>query len=238
VLERLATCQSQLGYYFRNPSLLELALTHSSVRSDPDASNERLEFLGDAVIGLIASEYLCKTLPGVSEGELTKIKSVVVSAQTLAKFSRRLNLQESLQVGRGLFEKRLLPRSLLANAYEATVAAIFLDGGLDSAREFVLRQLKYEIDLVCRNEHRMNYKSILQHHVQKHMGATPHYRVQKEVGPNHGRQFQVVVVIGQKEYESGWGQSKKDAEQQAAEKTFNILFPNADSSEISLNDSQ
>ncbi len=223
--EKLSECQLALGYSFHDPITLEKALTHTSCRLENNFSNERLEFLGDAVLGMIISDYLYKTLPQCSEGELTKIKSVVVSQTTLANVSIEARLKDFLLVGKGLNDRNYLPKSLLANVFEAVIAAIYLDGGIEAAYNFTIKHLKKEIDLVCKNQHDKNYKSILQHYSQKEYGITPNYRVLQQVGPDHGKSFEVIVSIKCNEYGKGWGKSKKEAEQSAAKETLKIVVP-------------
>jgi len=212
-----------LGYSFSDPSLLLAALTHSSAKSEANASNERKEFLGDAILGMTISEYLYRTYPSYTEGDLTKIKSVVVSRRTLARVSNQLGLRDYLRVGRGIADRSAIPRSLLANAFEAVVAAVYLDAGLEPAREFVLRHLASEVEAVEDNRHERNHKSMLQQYSQQHLNATPEYEVVKEEGPDHVKMFHVVTIIDGRQHGSGWGKSKKQAEQRAAESTLNTL---------------
>ncbi|HQU30767.1 MAG TPA: ribonuclease III [Candidatus Brocadia sapporoensis] len=223
--EKLSECQFIIGYFFNNTEVLEKALTHTSCKLENNFSNERLEFLGDAVLGMIISDYLYKTLPQHSEGELTKIKSVVVSQTTLAKVSLEAQLKNFLNVGRGLHDRNFLPKSLLANVFEAVIAAIYLDGGLEPAYNFTMKYLKKEVDIVCKNQHEKNYKSILQQHSQKEHGVTPVYRVLQQVGPDHGKLFEVSVLIKGNEYGRGWGKNKKEAEQFAAKETLKMIIP-------------
>lgn len=226
--EKLIECQFAIGYSFKNTTVLEKALTHTSCRLENNFSNERLEFLGDAVLGMIISDYLYKSLPQHTEGELTKIKSVVVSQATLAKVSVEANLNDFLLVGKGLNDRNFLPKSLLANVFEAVIAAIYIDGGMESAYTFIIKYLKKEIDIVCKNQHEKNYKSILQQYSQKEYGVTPDYRVLQQVGPDHGKSFEVIVLIKGNEYGRGWGKSKKEAEQSAAKETLKIFIPASD----------
>ncbi len=223
--EKLTHCQSAIGYSFNNTTVLEKALTHTSCRLENNFSNERLEFLGDAVLGMIISDYLYKTLPHFSEGELTKIKSVVVSQATLARVSLEAHLKDYLLVGRGLNDRDFLPKSLLANVFEAVIAAIYLDGGIEAAYKFTMKYLQKEIDIVCKDQHEKNYKSILQHHSQKEYNVTPVYQVLQQIGPDHGKSFEVIVIVNGNEYGRGWGKSKKEAEQSAARETLKILIP-------------
>lgn len=214
-----------LGYTFHDPLVLEKALTHTSCRLENNFSNERLEFLGDAVLGMIISDYLYKSMPQCSEGDLTKIKSVVVSQTTLAAVSVEAHLRDFLLVGKGLNDRNYLPKSLLANVFEAVIAAIYLDGGIDAAYHFTIKYLKKEIELVSKNQHDRNYKSMLQHYSQKEYGITPNYRVLQQLGPDHGKSFEIIVSIKDNEYGKGWGKSKKEAEQTAAKETLKIIFP-------------
>ncbi len=223
--EKLKECQLAIEYSFNDITLLEKALTHTSCKLENNFSNERLEFLGDAILGMIISDYLYKTLPHYSEGELTKIKSVVVSQSALAKVSIEAHLKDFLSVGKGLNDRDFLPKSILANVFEAVIAAIHLDGGIDAAYNFTIKYLKKEIDIVCKNQHEKNYKSILQQYSQKEHNVTPNYRILQQVGPDHGKSFEVIVLIRGTEYGIGWGKSKKEAEQSAAKETLKILSP-------------
>lgn len=221
--DRLADCQQDLGYAFRDPERLRVALTHSSIKSDSNPSNERMEFLGDSVLGAIVAEHLFHEFPGYDEGELSRIKSVVVSAPVLAREAKRLRLPRYIFVGKGMSNLGKLPNSLLANAFEAIVAAIYLDRGFAAAREFVLGHIAQQVQAVVRNQHQKNYKSILQHLCQKEFNLTPTYTVTRVEGPDHSKQFEVVAVLGEREMMSGGGSTKKDAEQRAAEATLKAL---------------
>jgi len=138
VEEKSELCQQRIGYRFSNPNLVTSALTHASVATSRCHSNERMEFLGDAILGMVVCEEVFRSYPDYLEGDLTKIKSVVVSRRVCAKISKALGLEECLIVGRGML-KHGMPRSLLSDVFEAIVAAVFLDGGLDEARTFILR---------------------------------------------------------------------------------------------------
>src|ERR671936_281865 len=147
--EILEECQQAIGYRFRQPELLRSALTHASGANTRLASNERMEFLGDSVLGLVTCEQLYLRFPDYQEGDLTKVKSVVVSRRTCARFSRLLNLGDFLFMGKGMHQHTAVPASLLADVYESLVAAIYLDGGLEAARTFILKHLTAEIELVA-----------------------------------------------------------------------------------------
>ncbi len=221
--DKLTECQNRIDYYFDNIKLLENALTHTSFKTPYNPSNERLEFLGDAILGMVISEYLFKKFPDSSEGTLTKIKSVVVSRATLAKIGTEMNLKEFIAVGKGLMATRSFPKSLIANVFEAIIAAVYLDSSFKTAYNFTLRCLKDEIDIVCDNKHEKNYKSILQHYCQRQKGHIPRYKIIKQSGPDHDKTFDVVTVIDKVEYCTGLGNNKKEAEQIAARKTLEFL---------------
>lgn len=205
-----------IGYRFQNAVLLEHSLTHSSIARTRSDSNERLEFLGDAIMGAVICEYLFQTWPEYAEGELTRIKSAVVSRHTCAKLGQELGLGELLRLGKGLMVHEQIPSSILACAFESIVAAIYLDGGWETVKQFLLDTFEDEIDNVAGTGHGHNYKSQLQQLAQKQFGHTPVYRVLDEKGPDHSKCFHVAAVIGQRHYPGAWGPSKKIAEQNAA----------------------
>lgn len=209
-------CQNLLGYQFRNPDLLGEALTHASVAPTRQASNERLEFLGDSVLGLIVCQYLFETYPDYLEGELTKIKSAVVSRRTCAEVARAMGLHDVLLLGKGMNERAHLPSSLCAAVLESIIGALYLDAGLQATRDFVLKCMMPHIEESVHCEHQRNYKSQLQQHAQKVLGITPVYEVLDEKGPDHSKCFEIAVCINGRRFPSAWGRSKKEAEQKAA----------------------
>jgi ribonuclease-3 len=212
----LEECQKAIGYAFRQLDLLRAALTHASGADTRLASNERLEFLGDAILGLITCEQLFSRFPDYEEGDLTKIKSVVVSRRTCARISRNLNLGDFLFLGKGMHVHTAVPASLLADVFESLVAGIYLDGGLDEARRFVLRHIGPEIEQVADGAHAGNFKSLLQQVAQREFGATPQYQLLDEKGPDHSKCFKIAAAIGKSRYAPAWGRNKKEAEQKAA----------------------
>jgi ribonuclease-3 len=215
--EILQECQNAIGYTFRQPELLRSALTHASGANTRLASNERMEFLGDAVLGLVTCEQLYQRFPDYQEGDLTKIKSVVVSRRTCARFSRDLQLGDYLFLGKGMNHLHAaVPPSLLADVYESLVAAIYLDGGLEAARSFILSHLGPEIESVAEGAHGGNFKSLLQQVAQRELNATPQYVLLDEKGPDHSKCFKIAAVIGRQTYPGAWGRNKKEAEQRAA----------------------
>lgn len=214
---RLEACQKRIGYQFKNLKLLKAALTHSSVADHRRDSNERMEFLGDAVMGLVVCRELYDRLPDSMEGDLTKIKSAVVSRRTCADVADRLRLSEALLLGQGMEPGDQLPRSLGAAALEALIAAVYLDGGFDAAREFVLRHMKPDIDAACESQHQFNFKSQLQQYAQRELSGSPVYELLDEKGPDHAKCFEIAVSVGARRFPSAWGPSKREAEQKAAQ---------------------
>ncbi len=217
-------CQEAIGYLFRREGLLRKALTHSSVKDDLHPSNERLEFLGDAILGMVISEYLFSILPGNDEGDLTRVKSVVVSGESLARLGFEIGLDKYLFIGKGLRMKGDVPRSLIANVVEAVIAAVYLDRGMEAARHFVLDHLHHYVEEVLKDDHQeKNFKSMLQQRAQKEFSSTPVYRVLQERGPDHSKLFRVAAVVKNREFTAGKGASKKEAEQDAARTALDIL---------------
>lgn len=215
VEEKVEHCQQIIGYRFRDTTILLSALTHSSVASTRTESNERMEFLGDAILGMVVCERLFRAYPEYLEGELTKIKSVVVSRRVCAKISRQLGLDSCLIVGRGMLRTGM-PRSLLSDVFEAIVAAIYLDSGLAAVSQFILEHLEPEIRLTADGHSGGNYKSLLQQLAQKDLRGTPVYRLVDEKGPDHSKHFQIVAEIAGRRFAPAWGRNKKEAEQRAA----------------------
>ena len=212
----LDDCQETIGYRFLRPELLRAALTHTSSANSRQASNERMEFLGDSVLGLVTCEQLYGRFPDYQEGDLTKVKSVVVSRKTCADFSRTLKLGEYLFLGKGLLQNGEMPPNLLADVFEALVAAIFFDGGYDVAKEFVLKFIGPEIERVAQEALGSNSKSQLQQVAQREFGSTPRYVILDEQGPDHDKCFKIAAEIDGQQYEPVWGRNKKEAEIKAA----------------------
>jgi ribonuclease-3 len=215
--EMLQQCEAALGYQFANRDLLRNCLTHASGANHRLASNERLEFLGDAIMGAVICEMLYKLFPEETEGELTRIKSIVVSRSTCAKVSEAMGLPKSLLLGKGLSINETVPMSVAAAAFESLVAGLYLDGGLAAAQRVIERVMGPEIELAGGVEHGRNYKSLLQQYAQKMFGETPIYRLLDEKGPDHSKCFKVAALIGQQSYHPAWGANKKAAEQRAAQ---------------------
>jgi ribonuclease-3 len=209
-------CQRRIGHVFRDRTLLKAALTHASGANHRLASNERLEFLGDAILGFLVCERLYRMFPEFLEGDLTRIKSVVVSRETCSRLSEQLGLIDFLIVGKGLAVNRPVPASVLSDLFESVVAAIYLDAGMDAVRPLVERLLLPEIEQVASGALGSNHKSLLQQRAQKDYGVTPTYEVLEEAGPDHSKSFFVSAQIGGRRYAPAWGRNKKEAEQRAA----------------------
>ena len=214
--------ERRIGYRFKDRGLLEHALTHKS-RAAEDVSggvadNESLEFLGDAVLGLVVASALFRRYPTFDEGHKSKMKAFIVSTQSLAKRAELMRLGDHLILGRG--EEKTGGRfklALRADAYEALIAAIYLDGGLEAAETFLLRELHEDIDSGSMQEFvGQDYKSALQERVQALGVALPEYRVAGESGPDHRKTFSVDVVVNGEVLGSASGKAKKEAEQEAA----------------------
>lgn len=216
----LEQCQQKLGIRFNNQLLLKQAFTHSSYvnenRLNNIKDNERLEFLGDAVVELTVSEYLYAEHQSYSEGELTKIRASIVCEPSLMRFAQSLNLGEYVMLGKGeeATGGRVRP-SLLADLFEAFVGALFLDQGLDAARDFMNKHVLAQLSI---QDHMQldDFKSALQEYVQQHGLGTIAYHIVAEHGPSHDRQFVSEVSLGEQLLGTGKGRSKKEAEQQAA----------------------
>lgn len=208
--------ESIVGHTFANTALIEEALTHASVAEHRLNSNERMEFLGDSILGAVTCEYLFHHYPDYLEGELTKIKSAVVSRRVCAEIAEKLGLPELLRLGKGMSSREKLPSSLAAAVYESVVAAIYLDGGFEPVRRFILEHLEPVIELTAASTHQQNFKSVLQQHAQKCLDELPSYALLDEKGPDHSKCFLVCAEISGRRFPAAWGSNKKEAEQQAA----------------------
>lgn len=220
--------EALLGYQFRDPKLLAHSLIHRSWLSGKDApyweNNERLEFLGDSVLNMLVTEYLYKTCPELSEGELSKRKSAIVSGHALAQTSTLWNLGEFVRIDKG--EARMggrLKESILADAFEAVIGAVYLDGGLAEARGVLERFHFPRIGEILSGPDFVNYKSELLEYMQGHGLSLPEYRVASETGPEHLKVFEIDVILEGVACGRGTGTSKKRAEQDAARKALEFL---------------
>jgi ribonuclease-3 len=212
----ISSAEELVGYSFRDKALLERSVTHASLVDVRHESNERLEFLGDAVLGLVVCEYLHEKFPDLLEGDMTKIKSLVVSRNQCADVAEEMGLEHLLRMGKGMVGRGGLPRSVLAAVYESLIGAIYIDGGLEPARQMITNNLKKRIHAAAESGHQSNFKSVLQQLSQRIYELTPQYIVLDEKGPDHAKAFEVAVEIGARRFSSCWGTSKKQAEQEAA----------------------
>ena len=216
-VEVLDKAEAAVGYHFKDRSILSTALTHASLADSRLESNERLEFLGDAILSAIVCTELFEKYPDLLEGELTKIKSSVVSRRTCATAAKNLGLCDLLFLGKGMSGRGQVPSSLSAAVFESIIAAIYLDSSeMAAARDFILNQIGDIIVEAADSEHQRNYKSQLQQYAQKQIGSTPLYELLDEQGPDHSKCFEVCVVVAGRRFPSAWGPCKKDAEQKAA----------------------
>jgi ribonuclease III len=220
--EALSRCEA-LEYTFNNRELLRSALTHASGAATRLESNERLEFLGDAILGLVICEELFRRFPELLEGDLTKIKSVVVSRRTCANISMKLGLDEFILLGKGMMGRAALPVSLLAAVFESIIAAIYLDSDFQTVRQTILRLTAPSVDEFSQASTHRNFKSQLQQYAQRDLNLTPVYELLDEQGPDHSKCFEICVRLGPSRFASAWGPSKKDAEQKAARNALEEL---------------
>ncbi len=220
-----ARLQSALEWTFTDPELLERALTHRSFTFERglDESNERLEFLGDAVLGFVVTTYIYDHYPELPEGELAKLRASVVSAEALAEIAGEIDLGAALRLGKGEDASggRTKP-SILADAMEAVIAAVYLDGGLEPASAVVLRSLEARIQEQAAGPGGRDYKTRLQELAARRLDQLPRYQLRHE-GPDHSRQFFATVMLRGVEYGTGEGRSKKAAEQAAAQVAWERL---------------
>lgn len=211
---------SALPHAFRDERLLELALTHASTGASED--NERLEFLGDAVLDLVVAEELYRVAPALDEGAMTELKAWVVSRKVLAGATRELGLEERARVGGGLRD-RALTSSMLANLYEAALAAVYLDAGLEAARDFVRATLAAPLARVQAQKSAPNEKQVLQRLSQLETGVPPAYVLLQERGHAHAKAFLVAAEVGARRFPSAWGRTLKEAERWAAHEALLVL---------------
>jgi len=211
---------NSLPHAFRDSALLDLALTHASTGSETD--NERLEFLGDAVLDLVVAEELFRFHSDLPEGDLTEMKAWVVSRRVLAECARELGLDGMARMGAGL-RRDALPVSVLANLYEGVLGAVYMDSGLEAARDFALETLSQPLDRVRRREGPPNQKQRLQKLAQLATGSPPDYVLLEERGRAHARAFLMAAEFDQRRFPSAWGRTRKEAERWAAHEAMLVL---------------
>ena len=218
--------QAAIGYTFKDTGLLTEALTHSSFAHEQHKNmkyNERLEFLGDAVLSIVVSDYIYKHCPELPEGELTKLRASLVCEKSLFDFAKQIDLGSYLRLSNGERRNGGAKRpSIVSDAFEALIAAIYLDGGIEPAREHILRFVLPEIESHKNNSFK-DYKTLLQEIIQKNPGEKLEYKLVGSTGPDHNKHFKVDVCLNSNVIGRGGGRSKKEAEQQAAREALELM---------------
>lgn len=217
--------EKELGYEFKNKQLLETALTHTSYAYEKKKqSNEKLEFLGDSILEFVSSEYLFHNYPKLKEGEMTKVRASVVCEKSLHEIAKMHNFSDFLYLGKSerISQKEVRP-AIMADSVEAVIAAIFLDGGLEPAKEFIIKNLAKPIENATKHIGQKDYKTVLQEILQKNGNVDIEYEIIDERGPDHEKLFTAEVKVEDKVLATGKGKSKKLAEMQAAQKALENL---------------
>lgn len=226
--KELQLFERHAGIRFRKIDLLNLAFSHRSFANENPQevdNNEKLEFLGDAVLGLVVNDYLFRVLTDRSEGELARIKSFVVSEGSLAAVGKEIRVDNFILIGKGEeYSGGRSKRALLADALEAIIGAYYLDSGLKPCRRFILRYIVPEINKVLEDKHKKDYKTLLQEHVQKRHKTYPRYTLAQKTGPDHDKTFWIEVHVNGETFGPGMGKNKKEAEQSAAGIAYSELL--------------
>ncbi|MFP4178470.1 MAG: ribonuclease III [Spirochaetaceae bacterium] len=225
--KELQLFEKHIGIRFRKLELLNLAFSHRSFANENSGevdNNEKLEFLGDSVLGLVVSEYLYLTLTDKAEGDLARVKSFVVSEDSLADIAKSIKVDNFILIGKGEeYSGGRSKKAILADCMEAIIGAYYIDSGFKASKNFILKYLIPEINKVLENRHRKDYKTLLQEFVQKKYKSYPRYSLVKKTGPDHDRTFWINVTIDGKDYGPGQGKNKKEAEQNAAGVAYKTL---------------
>ena len=221
-LKQLEQLQKNIGYKFKDIKLLEKALTHTSYAYEHEIeSNEKLEFLGDSILEFVSSEYLYKNYPKLKEGEMTKVRATVVCESSLYKVAKLHNFSDFLYVGKSeQLTKGNEKPAILADSVEAVIAAMYLDGGIESAQKFIAESLKEEIENATKHVGVKDYKTVLQEKLQENGNVKICYKIIKEIGPDHDKIFEAEVEVNGQKLARGRGKSKKQAEMEAAKKAL------------------
>lgn len=219
------TIEENIGYTFKDKSLIEEALTHTSYANENNVnSNEKLEFLGDSILQFISSKYLYNKFPNLHEGELTKVRATVVCEDSLFEIAQKHEISKYIKVGRSERGNGGNNRpAILADSIEAIIAAIYFDGGLDNAEKFIIDNLKDAMDIASKNVGIKDHKTILQEKLQRNGDIDIQYRIVDEKGPDHDKEFTAEVIVNGKVLATGTGKSKKHAEMEAAKKSLEKL---------------
>jgi ribonuclease-3 len=219
---QISELEKSLGYQFEDKKLITEALTHRSYKKD--ANNERLEFLGDAVMDLIVGEYLFYLFPKAEEGTLSKLRAALVNEDSFTRLAERLNLGKYLYLSPAEENNNGREKpSILSSAFEAVIGAIYLESGFETSKNVALKLLKKEFPIITPEELLKDYKTTLQEITQAHFGVVPEYRLIKASGPDHKKEFEIGVFIRDKEYAVAKGKSKKTAQQEGARLTIEML---------------
>lgn len=229
--KELQLFERKIGIRFRRTGLLNLAFSHRSYANEFGSSvddNEKLEFLGDSILGFIISEYLFLSLPGRSEGEMAKIKSFVVSENSLTNIAKSLKVENYILIGKGEeYSGGRNKKAILADCMEAIIGAYYIDSGFKAVRNLVQRLFIPKVEVVLADRHQKDYKTLLQEFVQQEFKTYPQYRIVKRRGPDHDRTFWIEVEVRNISYGPGKGKNKKEAEQEAAGMAYKALTENS-----------
>ena len=214
--------EKNIGYTFKNKELLKTALTHTSYANEHAVqSNEKLEFLGDSILEFVSSEYMYNKYTNLKEGEMTKVRATVVCEKSLYKIATLHNFSDFLYLGKSEIMTGGNKRpAILADSVEAVIAAMFIDGGLEPAKKFIIENLKNEIEIATKHVGQKDYKTVLQEELQKNGDVKIEYKIIKESGPDHDKTFEAEVSLNGRVLATGVGKSKKEAEMQAAKKAL------------------
>ena len=217
--------EENIGYEFKNKELLKTALTHTSYAYEHNVeSNEKLEFLGDSILEFISSIFLFKNYTNLKEGEMTKVRATVVCEKSLYKVVKMHNFSDFLYLGKSEKVSGGEDRpAILADSVEAVIAAIYLDGGLEEAQKFIIKNLSSEIEIASKNVGQKDYKTVLQEKLQEHGEVEIKYTILRETGPDHDKTFEAQVECNHKKLAIGEGKSKKQAEMEAARKALESM---------------
>ena len=217
--------EENIGYEFKNKELLKTALTHTSYAYEHNVeSNEKLEFLGDSILEFISSIFLFKNYTNLKEGDMTKVRATVVCEKSLYKVAKMHNFSDFLYLGKSEKVSGGEDRpAILADSVEAVIAAIYLDGGLEEAQKFIIKNLSSEIEIASKNVGQKDYKTVLQEKLQEHGEVEIKYTILRETGPDHDKTFEAQVECNHKKLAIGEGKSKKQAEMEAARKALESM---------------
>ena len=221
----LLQLEKELGYEFKDKKILETALTHTSYAYEKKVvSNEKLEFLGDSILEFVSSEYIYRNYPNLKEGEMTKVRATVVCEESLYEVAKRLNFSDFLRLGKSeRISKSEVRPAIMADSVEAVIAAIFIDGGLEPAKMFIIENLKNSIELATKHIGQKDYKTVLQEILQKNGSIDIKYTIIKQLGPDHDKTFFAEVSCNGKKLATGNGKSKKMAEMNAAKMALETI---------------